>query len=204
MFDKELNIQEYLSIGYLYLVILGVLSDTIFFGILGFPIIDYMSILDALISPVNLLTRDYRITLPLLILFLLLYLYTTKWAYMIHDKWRDKKWYRKTTNVEKADKKFEQMKENQNLFWSVLFMFALLFLSMRFGMGIGIKSRLSEKSNKPNYALTFKDDSTLDVRKMGQNITYVFYPEKGETSIIATPILENIKKIQKLEKDADD
>lgn len=202
MFGKELNIQEYLSIGYLYLVILGVLSDSIFYGILGFPIIDYMSILDALISPVNLLTRDYRITLPIAILFALLYFYTTKWAPMLHEKLRDKRWYRKITNIDRADKRFEQLKDKKNLFWSILFMFGLVFLSLRLGMAVGTKSRLLEKSQKPNYSLTFKDDSIVDIRKIGQNSTYIFYLEKGKTDIIATPVLDNVKKIKKLEKDA--
>ncbi|NNC69796.1 MAG: hypothetical protein HKN90_03125 [Flavobacteriaceae bacterium] len=204
MFGKELNIQEYLSIGYLYLVILGVLSDSLFYGILGFPIIDYMSILDALISPVNLLTRDYRITLPIVIMFTLLYLYTTKWAPMLHESLRDKRWYRKMTNIERADKRIELLKDRKNLFWSVLFMYALLFLSIRLGMALGTKNGLVEKSENPNYSLTFKDDSVLDIRKLGQNSTYIFYLDRGETTVVATPILDNIKKIKKIEKDRND
>ncbi|MDJ0645533.1 MAG: hypothetical protein QNJ57_06055 [Flavobacteriaceae bacterium] len=201
MFGKELNIQEYLSIGYVYLVILGVLSDTIFYGMLGFPIIDFMSILDALISPVNLLTRDYRITIPILILTVLLYLHITKWSPKLHLKWREKNWYKKVTNIEKADKRYEQLRNKKNLVSTVLFVFALMFLSLRLGMAIGIKDRLSKKGYDPNYTLTFKDDSTIDVRKIGQNSTYIFYFENNETTIIATPVLENIKKIKKIEKE---
>ena len=204
MFDKELGFQEYLSIGYLYLVILGVLSDTIFYGMLGFPIIDYMSILDALISPVNLLTRDYRITLPILILFTVLYFYTTKWAPRIHEKSREKKWYRKLTNVDKADKRYELLKNQKNHFWTILILFALMFLSLRLGMAIGVKSRIGKSDYKTNYILTFKDDSKMNVRKIGQNSAYIFYLNNGEKVITATPILDNIKQIKKIGKDEHD
>lgn len=197
MFDKELNVQEYLSIGYLYLVALGVLSDTLFYGILGFPIIEYTSILDALISPVILLTRDYRITLPLVLIFVLLYFYVKKWAPQLHQKNRNKKWYRKVTNIEKVDKRYELLENKKNAFLGYLFLFTLLFLSMRLGMAIGTKGRLGGDDFKDNYTLIFKDASKINVRKIGQNSAYIFYIENNEEVITATPIFDNIIKMKK-------
>ncbi len=200
MFDKELNIQEYLSIGYLYLVVLGVLNDAIFYGILGFPIIDYTSILDALISPVALLTRDYRITVPIIVLFMIMYFYLNKWGPSIHQKNRDKKWYRKMTNIEKVDKRYELLENQKNSFIGYLFLFTFLFLSLRLGMAIGVKGRMGGDNFKENYTLIFKDNSKMNVRKIGQNSAYIFYIENNEKVIVATPIVDNIKQMKKINK----
>ncbi len=53
--STQRSIQDYLSLGYLYLVVVGILFDAIFYGILGINIIHYSSILDVLLSPIAFL-----------------------------------------------------------------------------------------------------------------------------------------------------
>ena len=45
---NQISIQDYLSLGYIYLVVAGILFDATFYGILGINIIHYSSILDVL------------------------------------------------------------------------------------------------------------------------------------------------------------
>ena len=81
-----------------------------------------------------------------------------------------------------------------------MFIFFLLFITMITGMGIGMKQKYNAEKIIPNYTLVFKDNSKLDVRKVGQNSAYFFYFIPGEKVITATPIADNLKQIKVLEK----
>ncbi len=50
--NKVLVLQDYLSIGYLFILVLGVVQETIYYKFLGVNILDYSSILDVLIRPI--------------------------------------------------------------------------------------------------------------------------------------------------------
>jgi cytochrome b subunit of formate dehydrogenase len=171
----KLGLQDYFYIGYLYLIILGIVSDAIFYGIFGVSYLNYTTILDALMSPISLLINNWILSLALFLMFGLFYLYITKWMPKIHKKYRDKKWYRKINNVEKVDKNLVKLKNKNNLIINLMFLFFLLFVSMRTGLGLGLKHKYSDKEIIPNYTLVFKDNTKLDVRKVGQNSAYFFY-----------------------------
>ncbi len=200
MLKKELNIQELLSIGYLYLLVLGVLSDALFYGMLEVSYLSFTTILDALISPVSLLTNSFQLSLILGGMFLLLYLYIAKFTPYLFKKYKHTKWYRKISNVEKTEKRLESLKDKRNLLIGMLFLFMLLYLSMRLGMGIGIKQKIKKGDFESNYTLVFKDKSTQDVLKIGQNSIYFFYVKPNEKVITATPILDNITEIKRIKK----
>ncbi|PQJ78046.1 hypothetical protein [Polaribacter porphyrae] len=198
--DSKLGLQDYFYIGYLYLIILGIVSDAIFYGIFGVSYLNYTTILDALISPISLLTNNWKISLFLALMFWLMYLYFTKWMFKLYAYLREKKWYRKIYNIEKWDKKYEELGKKKNIIPGMMSIFFLLFISMRTGMGIGMKQKYAKKEIIPNYTLVFKDNTQLDVRKIGQNSAYFFYFIPGEKVITATPITDNLKQIKVLEK----
>lgn len=199
--DKDkLGLQDYFYIGYLYLIILGILSDAIFYGILGVSYLNYTTILDALMSPLSLLTNNWLLSLFLSVMCWLMYLYFTKWMFTLYNYLRSKKWYRKISNIEKWDKKYEEMKKKKNLVQSLMFIFFLLFVSMRTGMGIGKNQRFKTKEITPNYTLVFKDNTRLDVLKVGQNSAYFFYFIPGEKVMTVTPIADNVKQIKRFIK----
>ena len=198
--EDKLGLQDYFYIGYLYLIILGIVSDAIFYGIFGVSYLNYTTILDALISPISLLTNNWFISLFLGIMFWLMYLYFTKWMFKFYAYLREKKWYKKLYNIEKWDKKYEELGKKKNVLPGMMFIFFLLFVSMRTGMGIGTKQKLSAKEIIPNYTLIFKDNTRLDVKKVGQNSAYFFYFIPGEKVITATPISDNLKQIKVLKK----
>ncbi|MFY0629501.1 MAG: hypothetical protein JXR05_03910 [Flavobacteriaceae bacterium] len=200
MLKKEISVQEFLSIAYVYLLILGILSDALFYGILGVSYLSFTTILDALISPISLLTNSWKLSLFLGGMFTLMYLYITKLTpYMFH-KYKERKWYRKITNIEKTEKRLESLKNKKNLLIGMAFLFFLFYLSMRLGMGIGMKSKIESADHKVDYTLVFKDNKSLNVKKIGQNSIYFFYVKKDETIVTATPILDNIKEIKRIKK----
>ena len=193
---EKLGLQDYFYIGYLYLIILGIVSDAIVYGIFGVSYLNYTTILDALISPISLLTNNWKISLFLALMFWLMYLYFTNWMFKLYAYLRVRKWYQKIYNIEKWDKKYELLRKKKNLFPGLMFIFFLLFISMRTGMGFGMKQKYTNKEIIPNYTLIFKDNSKLDVRKIGQNSAYFFYFIPGEKVITATPIADNLKQIK--------
>ena len=199
--EKNLGLQDYFYIGYLYLIILGIVSDAIFYGIFEVSYLNYTTILDALISPISLLTNNWKISLFLGFMFWLMYLYFTKWMFKLYAYLRVKKWYQKIYNIEKWDKKYEELAKKKSIIPGMMFIFFLLFVSMRTGMGIGMKQKYNSKEIIPNYTLVFKDNTKLDVRKVGQNSAYFFYFIPGEKVITATPITDNLKQIKVLEKE---
>tara|TARA_R110002124_G_scaffold247027_2_gene412146 strand:+ start:118 stop:735 length:618 start_codon:yes stop_codon:yes gene_type:complete len=198
--QKKLNLQDVFYIGYLYLIILGIVSDAIFYGIFGVSYLNYTTILDALISPISLLINNWKISLFLGLMFWLMYLYFTRWMFKLYTYLRVKKWYQKLYNIEKWDKKYEELGKKNKIIPGMMFIFFLLFISMRTGMGIGMKHKYNTKEIIPNYTLVFKDNTRLDVRKVGQNSAYFFYFIPGEKVITATPIADNLKQIKVLEK----
>ena len=198
---EKLGLQDYFYIGYLYLIILGIVSDAIFYGIFSVSYLNYTTILDALISPISLLTNNWKLSLFLGIMFWLMYLYFTKWMFKLYAYLRVKKWYQKIYNIEKWDKKYEELAKKKSIIPGMMFIFFLLFVSMRTGMGIGMKQKYNSKEIIPNYTLVFKDNTKLDVRKVGQNSAYFFYFIPGEKVITATPITDNLKQIKVLEKE---
>jgi len=171
-----------------------------FYGIFGVSYLNYTTILDALISPVSLLTNNWKISLFLLLMFWLMYLYFTKWMFLFYKKLRTKKWYAKVYNIEKWDKRYEELEKKKNIIPGMMFVFFLLFVSMRTGMGIGMKYKYTNKEIVPDHTLIFKDNSKLDIRKIGQNSAYFFYFIPGEKVLTATPIADNLKQIKRLPK----
>jgi len=198
--QKKLDLQDVFYIGYLYLIILGIVSDAIFYGIFGVSYLNYTTILDALISPISLLINNWKISLFLGLMFFVMYLYFTRWMFKVYAYLRVKKWYQKMYNIEKWDKKYEELAKKKTIIPGMMFIFFLLFISMRTGMGIGMKHKYNTKEIIPNYTLVFKDNTKLNVRKVGQNSAYFFYFIPGEKVITATPIADNLKQIKVLEK----
>ncbi|SNR15338.1 hypothetical protein [Tenacibaculum jejuense] len=200
MIFKKLSLQENFYVLYVYFILLGIVSDALFYAVLGVQYLNYVSILDALISPFSLLTDSLKLTLALVICFFLLYKYVTKWSYTLHKKYKHKKWYGKIHNIERREKAFKDLEEKKGLAEGLLFLFFILFVSLRLGMGLGKNHKIKTKEIKPNYELTFKDNSQKDVQVIGQNSSFIFYVEHKEKVVSVTPISDNIKQIKRIPK----
>ena len=197
---EKLGLQDYFYIGYLYLIILGIVSDAIFYGIFSVSYLNYTTILDALISPISLLTNNWKISIFLVLMFWLMQMYFSKWMFKLYAYLRVKKWYKKMYNIEKWDKKYAELEKKKNNPQGMMFLFFLLFISMRTGMGIGTMQKLTKEKIVPNYSLIFKDNTQLDVKKVGQNSAYFFYFIPGEKVMTVTPIADNLKQIKIIKK----
>ena len=172
--------QDYISMGYLALLFLGILRETIYYRILGINILNYSSLIDVLLSPVSLLTEHIILIIALIVI-------TALFTYFLNRK--------------------ESKEKKTFIYW--LFASTPMFFSVLFGMIIGnsvfkstrIKNEIKVAEHKANHQILFNDNEKIDVKIIGQNSDYVFYVTESDDQISISPVKGNIKKIEKLKED---
>lgn len=178
---------EYLPIGYIYLILLGIVSDSIYYGILGINIMSYSNILDVLLSPIINITSN----LVLAIVFIGLPLFCYFYLLLIKKL---------------SEKKKNAATQKKNLFtslsfiqvWVILTAFSIFsaFMGLGLGGGFATKKSLESKDFNLSHKLSFNDGETIRVKVIGNNGSYIFYVLKDQSQVIVSPILNNIKKIE--------
>jgi hypothetical protein len=183
------SFSDFLSIGYLYLLVLGVVSDSIFYGILGINIMSYSSVLDVLLSPVVHLTSGlvfpvFIIIIPAASYFLL--------------KWKKKSAERNVVAGKKPD-----IIATLPLLTLWAGFSAWVILSAYIGLGLGggnaVSKKLGASDFKPDRVIVFNDDTETPVKMVGNNSGYLFYIEKGKDFVTVSPV-NGVRKIQKTAK----
>lgn len=194
-----MKIQEILSLGYLYLIVVGIIGDVIRYKQIGVDILNYSTVWDILLSPINYLTKDYRTLLIVLVFTAACYFYFVKIAPKLHLKYREKEWYKKTTNIEKMDKKYAEPDEG-----GIYILLMLVVFSMFVGMGVGnggvLKRQLQNNELRMTHEIDFSNSETKEVRIIGLNSTYLFYAGYGDKEISIASINPNVKEIRRLTK----
>lgn len=197
--SESRSLQDYLSLGYLYLLILGIFKDAIYYGYLGVNIINYSNIQDILLSPIIHLTTDLKRFLVIFVGIPLISFIIGYAGKKFHFKNKNKEWYRAKHNSEKWDKVYGG--ENFSSFVITLTFMCLFGGFIGFGLGSGqkISQKLENGKLENNHQITFMDNTALKVNLIGHNSEYLFYAAEKDTIVTIIPIQDNIKKIQKLE-----
>lgn len=175
---KNLGFQEYLSIGYLYLLILGVVSESIFYRMLGLNILQFASLSDILIAPLTLLVSHWLIPLSLLGMIVVLFILTKL--------------------SEKFNAKHDKEQSVNLLVLCSAFIFFGFFVGIELGRGSKQKSLIDEGKTQPNYLITFDNGQAQKVKVIGQNSTYLFYVPENSKKLIITLIDGNVKRMEVL------
>ena len=192
---SQRSIQDYLSLGYLYLLLLGITTDSIYFGYMGINILEYSTIIDVLLSPVIYLTKSF--TFPFVI-------FITPILGLIIIRLQQKQIRKKETTqlISKEEKEKQQPKPNSRK--ALLVFVAVSIFSAYFGYGLGrgqkMKDKLQSGTFELNHELTFNDGEVLKVYLVDHNNQYVFYVVENGKTVTVSPVEGNIKKIKKLEK----
>lgn len=189
--EKSPDFQSFLSIGYLYLIFLGILNETLFYNQVGVEVLKYSSILDVLISPISNLTSGAA-------LFFLLALVASI-IFMPHyiAKNRHKKW---AQNSFKADPSQDLETATKGLFQFLVVMAAFGLFGLFVGRGAsgGYKMAKLINNNELEYndKVTFLSGDTQEVEVIGKNSSYLFYASKGNSTVKVSPISGAIKSIE--------
>mgnify|MGYP003609538589 CR=1 FL=1 len=188
------EIQKLLPLGYIYLVILGILKESIFYYQLGINILKYSTIMDILLSPIAEFTSN-----PITLLFIILLFVFHYNLPKIFLKYRNNRTLQKIFEVKSTEKLSEDEMNNYYIFASFK-MFAVILLSFFIGTGVagGYSTihRIRENKIDYNYTLNYNSGESEQIYLISTNSIYYFYVEKGDKSIQIAPIgsIKNIKK----------
>jgi len=187
--ETNRSIQDYLSLGYLYLLALGMFKDVIYYGFMDVNILSYSSVLDVLLSPFVELGKNPITLVAILIIAFSFY----KWVQYKVKKEKEKE--------ETQEEKGIKIKSSVDTF---LVLTAFGIFSFFIGNGLGGGHKYGEKLDAGSFDMThqliFTDKEKLPVKLLGNNSQYVFYVIEKGTQVSIAPISGNIKKIEKLPK----
>lgn len=181
-FLQRLSLADMLPLGYLYLLLLGIASDSIYYGLLGINFISYSNVLDVLLSPLVHLTDS--LSFPAIIIGIPLVLYgLIKWD------------HKRKAKAEKPSP------APSMLVWLLLSAWVIFSAFIGFGLGGGFKmqERLRAGEIKPNHAITFTSGQAVEVKLIGHNSGYLFYVEPGDSTVTIAPVQGNVVRIEQLE-----
>lgn len=183
---KDLGIQDYITLGYLYLVLLGVVNIVIYYSSFNINIFDYISISDILLAPINMLFLNYKFT-AMIIVVIGIVSYLLKFVF-----WGINQLIEEIAN--RFNKPTKGIVYQPVIAFIVLFSYIFLVLSTN--MAKGVSSRVEDKSYKLNTTLTFADNTQKDVFVIATTSVYLFYVEKGEDVVSIMPISGNVKSMK--------
>lgn len=184
------SIQDYLSLGYLYLLVLGIIREVIYFKFLDINILSYSNVLDVILSPLVYIAKS-----PIIILTL------TIFAVLIHflNKYLAKKKHAAAIESGKAEEKtlteFEVMQGSVILFAFMVFSF---FMGTGIGSGNRHANKLASGEFTASHEIIFLDKEKIEARLIGSNSQYIFYVLENEKQVSISPISGNVKKITQL------
>jgi len=191
------SLQDYLSLGYLFLLVIGIAFDSIYYGILGINIIKYSTILDILLSPVAFLTSS--IVIPIILgCGLIIPWVVHRWTVYYHEKNRVKDWYQAKYNVQNLDEKFNNDSLDSKIPMFVIFLLSV-FITYSVLEGNSDKNTIKAKKIEIDNRITFQNGDVKNVKLIGLNSQYIFYVTQNDTTITLAPIQGNITEIQKLD-----
>jgi hypothetical protein len=180
------GIQKLLPFGYLFLIVMGVLKESILYYQLGINIIRYSSITDILISPVEDLVSHPLVFAVVILLVMGAYGLP---AYLA--KRRDRKWVRKVAGLKNG---VQMNDEESAVHFTHMFIKTLVFMLLGFFSGIGVAegNRQARKIKTGNldldYTISFGNGKTEPVHLIGSNSTYCFYVTAGSKHVKISPV----------------
>jgi hypothetical protein len=189
------KIQNLLPLGYLFLVIMGILKEGIFYYQIGINILSYSSILDILISPISTITSHYIMLIYIILIFILCYYLPSYLEKNNHKKSVQKLFELKTT----TELSIEESK-NYYIFIAVKFLAAMLlssFVGFGFYGGLSTSKKIREGKLDYNYKLNYTSGETEIINVIGSNSSYYFYVAKGNKNIKIAPVatIKNLELI---------
>ncbi|WP_316830426.1 hypothetical protein [Pedobacter aquatilis] len=180
------NLQKLLPFGYLFLVVLGILKESIFYYQIDINILKYSSLMDILISPIATLTSNLVAFVGVVLFAIVLYAYPAFLA-----KKRDKKWAQKLSSLKNAESLSEEQIANHfTSFFAVLFACGLFsfFIGIGLGQGKKLAKRINNNTLKYDHVLNYSGGESEVVYLIDVNSVYYFYLTKGSKRIKIAPL----------------
>jgi len=178
--------QSLLPLGYLYLIVLGIIKESLFYYHLDINILKYCSLMDVLISPIAELTSRPVIILATLFLVGLSLIFQT-----VLTKHSDKKWVQRVLG-QKPEENGLQKQEIKNIViqQSAVFLMVALatfFLGIGFSNGEKVAKKIQANDLSYDHKINFESDKQEEVYLINSNSSYYFYISKGNKNLKIAP-----------------
>lgn len=179
------ELQKFISFGYLYLILMGLLQESLFFNQIGINILNYSSITDILVSPIAILTSHPILLIALVVISAILFTIPNYLSKRSHKNWIQKNIFKNKPNLNET--------ETRTFFSNLVIMFFLttllcFFLGIGLGMGEKIAERIAKNELEYNTKMTFGDGNSENVYLIETNSMYYFYLTKGNQNVKIAPI----------------
>lgn len=191
------DIEKLLPLGYLYLVVLGILKESFCYYQLGINILNYSSIMDILISPIAYITSSPIILISIIGIFV--FHYYLPGILLKHNK---KQFLQKMLELKSTEGfSIEQAK----IYYNEVAVKTLAMTLLSFFIGTGIaggyftNEKIASNKLKYDHTINFNDAQSRQVSLLGTNSMYYFYIAKGQKNIDIAPI-GSIKNVEVLSK----
>ncbi|WBL20787.1 hypothetical protein [Zunongwangia sp. HRR-M8] len=181
------KIQNILYLGYIFLIFLGIINETLFYSQFGINILEYSDILDVLISPISKLSSN--VSLLIISSFVILILIAVP---KMSRKLKDKKWFTSFLKLDPSETNIEKKVFEGLTVFSIIF-FIGIFVGAGYGKALRLKQKIESREVKYTNQINFLDGELLDVKLIGKNSSYVFYLIEGDTEVKISPINGTIK-----------
>lgn len=198
--EHPFSIQEYLSLGYLFLILLGILDQIIYYKFLNINIVRYLSIQDVLLSPASTLFQDVWVIFFFLLIIIFAYYYN-RWMYKLVAQHQNKSWSWIFKGMDKDYSPYASgVQKKKQMIQFIFVVFASAYLGIRIGTGNSVQKRIETGNFKISHQLQLTDSSTKNVYVVGQNSMYLFYVAEQDSVVTVMPIADQIRTIRKLRK----
>ncbi len=190
---SQSSIQDYLSLGYLYLLTLGILREVIYFGFLDVNILSYSNVLDVILSPLVLMSKKTTVVVVLIVIGFITYFF---------HRYLMKKHKNSSLKPSSPD---EKVYTKSDIYQASIFFYSLFVLSFFLGTGIGSGYKhaqtLENGEFKMTHKITFMDQEKIEAKVLESNSQFIFYVLENEKNVSISPISGNVKTIEKLPSD---
>lgn len=187
------GIQKSLQYGYLFLITIGILKESVKYYQIGISILKYSTITDILISPIADLASHPIILIAVIVL--LIFSYATP-VYL--SKQRHRKWVQKLSGLQNKGELSEEELGNHftNLFIKIVAMTLLsFFVGIGLGEGAGLSKKIMSDKLEYNRILNYNSGVSEPIYLINSNSMYYFYLTKNNKNIKIAPI-SAIKNIE--------
>lgn len=182
----SVNLQKLLPFGYLFLVVLGILKESIFYYQIDINILKYSTIMDILISPIATLTSNLIVFAAVIIFAVVLYAYP---AFLANK--RDKKWAQKLSGLKNTEMlSEEEVGDHYTRFFAVLLACGLFsfFIGIGLGQGKKLANKINNNTIKYDHTLNYNSGESEVIYLIDVNSIYYFYVAKGNKAVKIAPI----------------
>ncbi|MCD0465536.1 hypothetical protein [Flavobacterium sp. ENC] len=181
------KVQNLLPFGYLFLVILGIVKESLAYYQIGINIVRYSSVMDILISPIAAIT-SHPIFFITVLVFIVFYFNVPQ----ILIKNEDKKWIHKIFGVKDVEPGLSESEKlnyyNITALKSLSAFLVCVFLGYGFADGRSISEKIKNNKLHYDYKLNYSDEKSENVYLIGSNTGYFFYLAEGNPAIKIAPV----------------